>query len=275
MSPTTAPPGSTGCSPKSSTRWPAAAKVLTRQLTRDLPELQTKITFFNKAGRVMGSTSVGSRVLLQLSMESRIVRARPAGSWISGQYRWAETTTWLGGPIPDIGEDEASRDLVSAWLRGFGPGTESDLQWWTGWPLRQVRRALDDLGAVPVELDSGIGHVHPDDVEPVGDRGPWVAVLPSLDPTTMGWKERDWYLGDHGSFLFDSNGNAGPTVWVDGRIVGGWGQRVTGEIVYRLLEPVSDAARLAIEERIGRLNDWIGTTVTPRFGSPLGRELSG
>ena len=24
---------------------------------------------------------------------------------------------------------------------------------------------------------------------------PWAALLPTLDPTTMGWKERDWYLG--------------------------------------------------------------------------------
>ena len=35
----------------------------------------------------------------------------------------------------------------------------------------------------------------------------------------MGWRERVWYLGDHAKMLFDTNGNAGPTVWVDGRVM--------------------------------------------------------
>ena len=64
------------------------------------------------------------------------------------------------------------------------------------------------------------------DLDPVPLRSPeWVALLPALDPTVMGWKERSWYLGDHQERLFDRNGNAGPTVWADGRVVGGWAQR--------------------------------------------------
>ena len=39
--------------------------------------------------------------------------------------------------------------------------------------------------------------------------GPGLALLPVLDPTVMGWKERDFYLGGHGPALFDRNGNAG------------------------------------------------------------------
>ena len=52
----------------------------------------------------------------------------------------------------------------------------------------------------------------------------------------MGWQDRGWFLGAHGRALFDTNGNAGPTVWWDGRIVGGWAQRKTGEVVLRFLE---------------------------------------
>ena len=48
------------------------------------------------------------------------------------------------------------------------------------------------------------------------------ALLPVLDATTMGWKHRDFYLDpEHTPYLFDTNGNAGPTVWCDGRIIGG------------------------------------------------------
>ena len=49
---------------------------------------------------------------------------------------------------------------------------------------------------------------------------PWAALLPALDSTTMGWFERGWYLGPHKAHLFETNGNARPTGWWDGRIAG-------------------------------------------------------
>jgi len=91
----------------------------------------------------------------------------------------------------------------------------------------------------------------------------------------MGWKEREWYLGEHASLLFDSNGNAGPTVWWDGRVVGGWSQRRDGEIVYRLLEDVgSDAVRAVVAES-ARVSAWLGDTrFSPGFLPPFQRELA-
>lgn len=70
------------------------------------------------------------------------------------------------------------------------------------------------------------GWVFPDDVEPVAEVRPWAALLPTLDPTTMGWKERDLYLDPaHRPMLFDT-GNGGATAWWDGRIVGALTQQV-------------------------------------------------
>ena len=103
---------------------------------------------------------------------------------------------------------------------------------------------------------------------------PWAALLPALDPTTMGWAGRDFYLGPHRGALFDRNGNAGPTIWWDGRVVGGWAQRRTGEVVLRLLEDPGAEATAAIEAEAARLTDWLGPVkVTPRFRTPLEREL--
>ena len=76
-----------------------------------------------------------------------------------------------------------------------------------------------------------------DDGPVAGPAEPWAALLPGLDPTAMGWQERDWYLApDLRSALFDRSGNVGPTVWWDGRVVGGWAQRASGEVVWRLLD---------------------------------------
>jgi hypothetical protein len=249
-------------------------EVLARDVTRAIPPLSEKIVFHNKAGRLMGSTSMSSRALVQLAMESRVIRARPAGSWISGQYRWAEAESWLGGPIEPMSVEEASAKLVSRWLLAFGPGTETDIKWWTGWPVTQVRKALAAAGAVEVALDDGVGYLHPDDLEPVATPSRWAAALPSLDPTTMGWKQRDWYLGGQDQILFDSNGNAGQTIWLDGAIIGGWAQRSDGELDYRLLADVGSEGKEMVESEIAALQRWLGDTrFTPRFASPLDKEL--
>ncbi|CAM5683357.1 winged helix DNA-binding domain-containing protein [Streptomyces violaceorubidus] len=94
----------------------------------------------------------------------------------------------------------------------------------------------------------------------------------------MGWQQRDWYLAPGlRPALFDGSGNVGPTVWWNGRVIGGWAQRADGEIVWRVLEGqgVGREAETAIAAEAARLASWVGTTrITPRFRTPLERELS-
>jgi len=119
------------------------------------------------------------------------------------------------------------------------------------------------------------GWVLPDDLDPVPPPRPWVALLPSLDPVTMGWQQRAWYLGEYGPTLFDRNGNAGPTVWADGRVIGGWAQRRTGEVVYQLLEDPGKETAAAVAEAAAELEAWLGPMrITPRFPTPLQKTLA-
>lgn len=169
---------------------------------------------------------------------------------------------------------EAQAELVRRWLRTYGPGTQRDVQWWTGWTVGDTRRALAAAEAVEVALDVGTGWLLPTDLAPTAAPGPWVALLPALDSATMGWKDRAWYLGDHAARLFDRAGNAGPTVWADGRVVGGWTQRRSGEVVHGLLEDVGREAGEAIAAEAARLGRWLGESrVTPRSPTPLDLEL--
>jgi prepilin-type processing-associated H-X9-DG protein len=90
----------------------------------------------------------------------------------------------------------------------------------------------------------------------------------------MGWKERDWYLGPYAPRSFDRNGNAGPTVWADGHVVGGWGQRADASVVVRYLERVDAATKARIEKERRRLETWLdGARVTARFRTPLEKEI--
>ncbi len=126
-----------------------------------------------------------------------------------------------------------------------------------------------------VDLEGATGFVLADDLEPTQRLDPSAALLPTLDPTTMGWKERDWYLGPHAALLFDRNGNAGPTVWWDGRVVGGWSQRRDGEIVFRLLEDVGREAVQAVEAEVARVTSWLGDArFSPGFLPPFQRALA-
>jgi Winged helix DNA-binding domain len=244
------------------------------ELSADVPRLREQFRF-GIGTKWEGVQTATTRLLLLLAAEGKIVRARPRGSWISSQYRWTPLQSWLPGGFADWELEAAQGELARRWLAAFGPATVEDVKWWTGWTLGVTRRALAAVEAVEVDLDGVAGVVLPDDVDPVEPVDPWAALLPALDPTAMGWLGRSWYLGDHGSALFDRSGNIGPTVWCDGRIVGGWGQRPDGEVVYRLFEDVGSGAAAAIDAAAGRITGFVGgTRVTPRFRTPLERELS-
>ncbi|GAB3492519.1 winged helix DNA-binding domain-containing protein [Amycolatopsis cihanbeyliensis] len=245
-----------------------------QQLAEDEPRLRQRLLM--SPGKPYAATpNVTSRVLFQLAAEGRIVRGRPRGSWLSSQYEWSPMAAWLPGGLAEPDEHQARVELARRWLYAYGPARIGDLRWWTGWTAGQTGKALAEIGPAEVDLDGTPGLVLPDDLEPVATPAPWVALLPELDPTPMGWSERGWFLGEYGPRLFDRNGNIGPTVWSDGRIVGGWTQRPDGEVGYRLLEDIGGEAEAAVEAKADRLREWFGEVrLVPRFRTPLERELA-
>ncbi len=244
------------------------------ELSAAEPRLKTKLVM--AAGKSYESTqTITSRVLLILAAQGKLVRGRPIGTWLSQQYRWVLAEHWLREEADEIGEAAAQAELARLWLAAFGPAPLADLKWWTGWTMTQARRAAAGIGAVEVGLSGGAGVALPDDLENTDDPGAWAALLPALDPTIMGWSERAWFLGPHAKTLFDVNGNAGPTVWVNGRVVGGWAQRADGEIAIRLLEDVGADHMSLIEAEAERVGKWLDQVrVIPRFRTPTERELT-
>ncbi len=243
------------------------------ELARDEPRLRTQIIAAadNPYG---GAVNLTTRLLTLLSAEGLIVRGRPRGGWTSSQF------TWSAAPErTDLPAAVARAELARRWLAAFGPALLSDLQWWAGWTAAQVRQAVSALDLVEVDLDAAPGVLLEGDEDPVAPAAPFAALLPALDPSPMGWRERSWYVGSHAAALFDRSGNIGPTVWWDGRIVGGWARRHDGDIAFRLLEDAGAEAAAAIAAEAERLRDWIGpdspTRVIPRFRTPLERELTG
>ena len=104
-----------------------------------------------------------------------------------------------------------------------------------------------------------------------------MAVLPGLDPTIMGWKQRDWYLPSTSSEVFDGVGNGGPSLWIDGRVVGRLGADQGREHPQSTISSGSAAARRReIDERIAELKSWIGDTrFSMRFPGDIHARLLG
>jgi DNA glycosylase AlkZ-like len=249
------------------------------QLCHDEPRLRTQL-LMAQGKPYQATQNVTSRVLLLLGAQGHIVRGSPTGSLLSQRYRWALAEQWLPPVRETPPPGQARAELARRWLRAFGPAPLADLRWWTGWTAAEVKQAVADLHGCEVDLDAAAGVALPSDVERAdldgsSPDGPWAALLPALDPTVMGWSDRGWFLGGHERFLFDRSGNAGPTVWLDGRVVGGWAQRRDGEIAVRLLEDVGADAAALVDAEAARLRRWLGALrVTPRFRTPLERELS-
>ena len=158
-----------------------------------------------------GKAPVGPRVLTMLSAAGRIVRASNDGGWTASRPRWASMESWLGAQLEPPSEAAGVAGLVERWLRAFGPGTEADLRWWLGSTLTAVRARAGRAGGRrgrPGRRDRLPAARRPRAHRARGAVGRAAA---AARPTTMGWKERDWYLGPHKAQLFDTSGNAGPT----------------------------------------------------------------
>ena len=245
------------------------------QLRSDEPGLATVIPARAPSDRPQHVTT---SLLTLMSADGRLVRGSRTGAWTSRHHRWEPVSRWWPAGLPVVDPAEAERELARRWLSRYGPATIEDLQWWTGWTKTTTARALSELPVQGVDLHgrSGIDLIdedaddgHPDVPEPTA------TLLPALDPTPMGWKHREWFLGIAPGQLFDRAGNIGPTTWWDGEVVGSWAVTSNGDVRTVVLADRGNTAREAISQAAASLQTRLdGAVVTPAARTPLERSLT-
>ena len=142
--------------------------------------------------------------------------------------------------------------------------------WWLGATKARGHARAGRLEAVEVSLDGGAtGWVLPDDLDETDPVEPWAALLPVLDPTMMGWKERDFYL-DPGTCRTSSTATATPAPPRGGTAASSAaGCRTTTAVVRVVLrEDVPAARRGGARTEAERLTAWLdGTRISSVYSS--------
>ena len=248
-----------------------------RRMGTLVPALRQKLVL--GAGSPNEATvSAHTRVLLQLGFDGALVRTRPTGTWINGQYTWAAMDDWLPGGVDGRDEQEAARDLADALLRRFGPGT-ADRPAVVG----RLDRRHDEAGARGLRRGRRPARGRDRRLGRRRRRRAGSRTSGRGRRCCRGSTRRRW-AGSTGpgtcpraaADSFDRNGNAGPTIWVDGRVVGYWVQRPDGGIRLHWFEPVPAARRRAVERRAEEVREWLGDSrFSVRFPGKVHPEVMG
>ncbi len=133
--------------------------------------------------------------------------------------------------LKKLHEEGARETVVLQYLSSFGPVTAQDISWWTGFPMKQVRKILEkleqDISSTAISGLEGTFFLLSSEWEalrsPQSRGSPPVNLLPHLDPYLMGYRNRGRYLDPRRyKMIFDRSGNATSAILVDGKIIGVW-----------------------------------------------------
>ncbi len=177
------------------------------------------------------ATNVSAIVNLMCD-QGLLIRGEPQKSWKSNMH----TYYLLNEYFPDvelntINEKDAKKAVILQYLASFGPVTENDISWWSGFPKNQTKPIIEELkDEITYVTISGIDKTYlmlsPDKLALKSTRtveNHIVNMLPILDPYLMGYKDRERYLDStHYNYVFDRGGNATATILVDGKVIGVW-----------------------------------------------------
>jgi len=210
-------------------------RTLTATQIKGLLPAHVQRTLSRRVGKNVVRLTNINLVLLLLLGQGVLLSMKGRGTWkpislISPNY-YARFADWF----PDVNLNEVSRDearirLVKLYLQSYGPATEKDVGWWTGFNMKEVGRLLASLENEIVEveisgLDSSFMMLKPDFAElehfkPI--RRPSVSLLPYEDAYVKGYRKRERIVSEEIHDKVYLHGEAQPTILVNGQILGTW-----------------------------------------------------
>lgn len=232
-----------------------------------------RLTQTSRGGRVTETTNV-VLALRWLVANGRLYAANRSTDWRSESPVYGLLNHWY----PDLdltavpSEAEAQKTLVRRYLAAFGPATEADVSFWTGFGKSETARAIGALAGemtmAMVQGSSGILLLLKSQIDALRSidppAEPVVNVLPADDPFVIAHRaSRARYFSNQTlqRRVFNSAGAAKPTILVNGQIVGLWGwdqSAAQSTLTWQLLTEVDPAVITLIEAEIERVAEFVG-----------------
>jgi len=136
--------------------------------------------------------------------------------------------------LESVRSDVARAELVKRYVKAFGPVTEEDITWWTGFSKTHIKEALTamekELPHVKIN-DFKEEHVMlKKDYEQLVKFKPLktcsISLLPYEDPYTKGYKIKDRLIKRELEKTVYIGGGVQPTILLNGKIVGTWNRNI-------------------------------------------------
>ena len=173
-----------------------------------------------------------SSILMHLADIGVIVRSKPRKNWMDRMhtYELLEETV-PNVDINSITKEDAQNELIRKYVEKYGPVSEKDISWWTGFNKTFVKNILSTLAEkitiINIKSQNADFFVTKGDANILQDLNPLhesvISILPCLDPYIMGYKIRNRYVEEYGKeYIFDRSGNATNCITLNGKITGIW-----------------------------------------------------
>ncbi|MGC5248868.1 winged helix DNA-binding domain-containing protein [Gordonia sp. DT219] len=192
-----------------------------------------------------------------------LVQIPPRGLWQgSGRPTYRLLDDWIGPGEPALDGDEARRELIRLYLRGFGPASIGAIQKWSG--LRQLRGLVEQMerdwelavytgphGQMLYDLE-GLDLADADQPAPVRLIAPFDHILVAQDDRVR--------IADDDLFgrTVTPNGRSPGFILVDGRLAGVWRIPPGSTVVQtELFAGGSPEVRAELDDEVSRLGEWL------------------
>ncbi|MCK0439102.1 winged helix DNA-binding domain-containing protein [Gordonia alkaliphila] len=189
-----------------------------------------------------------------------LVQTPPRGLWgRSGAPAFRLLDDWIGPGEPAVTDDEARKDLIRMYLRGFGPASAKAIAGWTGLTgLTPFLKAMDADWEVVTYVGPDGGELY--DLEGLslvdGEVAAPVRLIAPFDQVLVANADRDRIAAPEVyRATVTPNGRSPGFVLVDGRLVGTW-QLVEGRVELTELVDVQPAQRAEVEREAAALADF-------------------
>lgn len=171
-------------------------------------------------------------IVRMMCFQGLLIRGAPKSGWKSSLHTYfpfGEYYQDLDMTILD--EKEALRFVITEYITNFGPVTENDITWWTGFPkslvrelLKEIQDKLNTLNISGLDDQFFVLSSQANTIKALQTQNlKTLNILPCLDPYLMGYKNRDRYLDQNFySYVFDRSGNATTTILHGGKVIGIW-----------------------------------------------------